>query len=308
MNKDNHAKPTFKLAKDAFHKIALFLCVLSLTFIIAGCGGPNLSQEPNVPSPPAQNNIENGSSPDDKEKVEVPSNQDDQKIDDMEPGKDHHIEKTYQMNKNYIIVPKNAEVTDKKVVLLTFDDGPKEQEMVEGILDILDKHEAKAIFFVNGYRVKAKPELLKLIADRGQIIGNHSWDHIDLKKENSVSIQEQIEKVQTIVEEVTGSKPQFFRPPHGSSNEDVRHIAKEEGLLFMNWSNGSLDWDMGKVAMEDRPAALIQNVMNQLHSGSNILMHELSWTVAALDDLLSQLKEKGYSFVDPRAIEVKDIQ
>ena len=54
--------------------------------------------------------------------------------------------------------------------------------MISQMIDTLDKHDAKAIFFVNGYRAKEHPELLKLIHDRGQIIGNHSWDHIDLKK------------------------------------------------------------------------------------------------------------------------------
>lgn len=54
--------------------------------------------------------------------------------------------------------------------------------MITSLIDTLDKHNAKAIFFVNGYRVKSHPELLKLIHDRGQIVGNHAWDHEDLKK------------------------------------------------------------------------------------------------------------------------------
>lgn len=88
----------------------------------------------------------------------------------------------YKMNKVYRFVPIDKQKTTDKVVLLTFDDGPKELEQLTSMLDTLDKHKAKAIFFVNGYRVKQHPELLKLIHDRGQTIGNHSWDHIDLKK------------------------------------------------------------------------------------------------------------------------------
>ena len=83
------------------------------------------------------------------------------------------------MNSVYSFVPINKEATSGKVVLLTFDDGPKADKTLSSLLDTLDKHHAKAIFFVNGYRVKSHPELLKKIADRGQTIGNHSWDHID---------------------------------------------------------------------------------------------------------------------------------
>ncbi|MNO25102.1 Peptidoglycan-N-acetylmuramic acid deacetylase PdaC [compost metagenome] len=206
----------------------------------------------------------------------------------------------YHINKAYNVVP-NEEGINKKVVLLTFDDGPKDQDMVNGLLDTLDKHRAKAIFFVNGYRVKANPNLLKQIYDRGQIIGNHSWDHIDLKKENAENARKQVEDVQQIVEDTIGERPRFFRPPFGSGNDQLHQIAKDNELIYMTWSNGSLDWDSKN---KNKPEAVIQNVMDQLHAGSNILMHELPWTVEALDELLTKLEEKGYSFVDPRTISV----
>jgi peptidoglycan-N-acetylglucosamine deacetylase len=214
-------------------------------------------------------------------------------------AKPEKIEIQYKMNKAYQIVPIQPE-GNKKVVLLTFDDGPKDQKLIETMLDVLDKHQAKAIFFVNGYRVKQNPELLKLIHERGQIIGNHSWDHIDLKKESAEKIQQQLGDVQSIVKELTGSSPQFFRPPFGSGNEAVKEYAAASGMLYMTWSNGSEDW----VAKYQNPEGLTKRVMEQLHSGSNILMHELPWTVEALDGLLQQLEEKGFSFVDPRSIQI----
>ncbi|WP_425459239.1 polysaccharide deacetylase family protein [Fontibacillus phaseoli] len=204
----------------------------------------------------------------------------------------------YHINKVYNVVP-NEEGTEKKVVLLTFDDGPKEKEMIDGLIDTLDKHKAKAIFFVNGYRVKANPDLLKLIHDRGQIIGNHSWDHIDLKKETETNARKQVEDVQSIVEETIGEKPRFFRPPFGSGNDKLHQIVEENDMIYMTWSNGSLDWDSKN---KNKPDAVIQNILDQLHAGSNILMHELPWTVEALDELLTKLEAKGYSFVDPNTI------
>lgn len=204
----------------------------------------------------------------------------------------------YHINKAYNVVP-NDDTVNKKVVLLTFDDGPKEKEMIDGLIDTLDKHQAKAIFFVNGYRVKAHPELLQLIHERGQIIGNHSWDHIDLKKEPAAKMRKQIEDVQNIVKETIGEAPRFFRPPFGSGNNTTHQIADDNELIYMTWSNGSLDWDSKN---KNKPEAVIANVLEQLHAGSNILMHELPWTVEALDELLTQLEQKGYGFVDPRTI------
>ncbi len=212
------------------------------------------------------------------------------------------IQKTYQMNKNYFIVPK-VDSDNKKVVLLTFDDGPKEKPMIDEIINILDKHNAKAIFFVNGYRIKQNPDLLKLIFDRGQIIGNHSWDHINLKKENNETITKQIMDVQDIVKELTGITPEFFRPPFGTANDYIKELVKNEHMLYMTWSNGSLDWES---SYKNKPLEIIKSVMEQLESGkNNILMHELPWTVIALDSLLQQIEEKGYFFVDPRAIDLE---
>ncbi|MEC0181792.1 polysaccharide deacetylase family protein [Paenibacillus peoriae] len=211
-------------------------------------------------------------------------------------------DKTYHLDKAYNVVP-NQDGVEKKVILLTFDDGPKEAAMINKIIDTLDKHKAKAIFFVNGYRVKEHPELLKLIHDRGQPIGNHSWDHIVLKNKSEAEVKKQIETVQQIVKDITGSAPVFFRPPHGAGGDVGRKIAKENGLLYMTWSVGSLDWTMKK-SQPNKTDALLKNVTEQLHPGSNILMHELPWTAEALDSLLTRLEQKGYQFVDPQSIEI----
>jgi len=211
------------------------------------------------------------------------------------------IEKTYYMNANYYIKP-NDKMSESKVVLLTFDDGPKEEKMIKGLIDTLDKHDAKAIFFVNGYRVQSHPELLKIIHERGQVVGNHAWDHEDLKKMSTTAAAKQVTDVQKIVKETIGVEPHFFRPPFGSGNDALKATVKKNGMLYMTWSNGSLDWDK---STKNKPDKVIQNVLDQLNPGSNILMHELPWTVEALDELLTKLEQKGYTFVDPRSIELE---
>ncbi|SED15393.1 polysaccharide deacetylase family protein [Paenibacillus sp. GP183] len=207
--------------------------------------------------------------------------------------------KLYRINKNYDVVPIETS-GNKKVVLLTFDDGPKKMEWIKNLIDTLDKHHAKAIFFELGISVKAHPDLLKYTVDHGETIGNHTWDHNDLKKINTTQVDDEINKGQDIIIQTIGSKPAFFRPPNGDANEYVHTVVSQAGMTFMNWSDGSLDWDPKNIG---NPDAIIDNVMKQLHPGSNILMHELPTTVQALDKLLSQIEDKGYSFVDPATIQ-----
>jgi len=206
----------------------------------------------------------------------------------------------YRMNEVYRFVPLD-ESAPKKAVLLTFDDGPKEEKLINSLFDTLDKHSAKAIFFVNGYRIKANPDLLKLIHERGGTIGNHSYDHINLKNEEKAVVEEQLSGVQDMVMELTGETPKFFRPPFGAGGDTVKEIAKNHGMLFMTWSNGSLDWDS---SARDKPEVVIKNVMEQLHPGANILMHELPWTAEALDELLGKIEAEGYTFIDPATIQL----
>ncbi|GBF72736.1 hypothetical protein PA598K_01002 [Paenibacillus sp. 598K] len=220
-----------------------------------------------------------------------------------EPVETASREPLFEMNTaSYRFEPLSDE-TDNKAVLLSFDDGPKDKELLERMLATLDNHEAKAIFFVNGYRAKQHPELLQLIVDHGQTIGNHAWDHIDLRKAEPETARTQIEDVQQFVEETVGEAPRFFRPPFGSGGDAVKKLAADQGLLYMTWSNGSKDWES---ATRDKPDEVIRNVMEQLHPGANILMHELAWTADALDELLQRLQDEGYSFIDPDRIKLPD--
>ncbi len=210
----------------------------------------------------------------------------------------------YHMDKAYNIVPNN-EGTEKKVVLLTFDDGPKKAEWINGLIDTLDKHHAKAIFFVNGYRVKENPELLKLIHDRGQIVGNHSWDHISLRKEPEAKVRQQIEDVQNIVKATIGEAPSIF-PSALRRRRRCRQKGrqgKRPPLHDLVQRVPGLDDEIQRKGQPPTGHPKRHGPASRL--SSNILMHELPWTAEALDGLLTKLESKGYSFVDPRSIELE---
>lgn len=278
------------------------LLVAAFTIMMAGgCG--SLAETPADTTPGAA--VSEPSQPEETAREAVhppaePQEEAESSTPEPEQAEQEEIEQNYYMDHNYTIRPKHDEI-HKKVVLLTFDDAPKDEAVLSSILDTLEQFQAKAIFFVNGYRAEQQPELLKLIADKGHLIGNHSWDHVNLKEVPAEQLEKQIGDVQRLVEEVTGEAPLFFRPPHGAGSDAVRAKAAEHHLLFMNWSNGSRDWMEGYQTTEK----IIDSVLEQLHSGSNILMHELPWTAEALGPLLTVLQEKGYGFVHPASIDIE---
>lgn len=208
------------------------------------------------------------------------------------------IELKYYVNqKNYLIQPLD-ENADKNVVLLTFDDAPQ-GKFTKKILDILDKHQAKAIFFINGHYAVKDKELLKEIYDRGHLIGNHTWWHENLKSLDLEKTKSEINDVNLLIEEVTGENPKYFRPPFGVMSQYAADIIEEEKMQKMNWSLGSLDWQYTK---PEQSQQVIDQVINNITPGANILMHDKEVTSLALDEILTILKEKGYSFVLPTEV------
>src|SRR5690606_19393059 len=168
----------------------------------------------------------------------------------------------YNMTANYFIVPKDEEA-DKKIALLTFDDGPKDRDMIETMIKVLGDHNAKAIFFVNGNRAKQNPDLLKLLHESGHAIGNHGWSHVNPGSASAEVIDKEVIDTSQIIEEVIGSKPKFFRPPHGSGNDYLKQTVKDEGMLYMTWTTSPEDWENANKSAE----MVIKNTMERVHNG-----------------------------------------
>ena len=185
----------------------------------------------------------------------------------------------------------------KKVVLLTIDDGPSKR--TKEMLTILNKHNAKAIFFINGVNEKNNKGVIKETSKEGFSIGNHTWSHLNLKKEKDTKIiSKEINTNTELITKLTENSPRFFRAPYGESNPYVRDLVKKDGMIFMDWSGAAKDWEKATVEKD----VFINNAVLNLHSGSILLIHEHPWSVANLDGLLTDIEEKGYSFVDPKDI------
>lgn len=201
----------------------------------------------------------------------------------------------YKITKDFKIVPTD-EKENKKVVLLTIDDGPSRQS--SDIVKTLSDENIHAIFFINGINVKSYPDAIKQEYNAGNMIGNHTWSHKDLKKITDTQAKKEIDDNTEIILKETGVKPIFFRSPFGKLSSFAKTHVEKEGMLAFNWSDAAIDWDK---KTKDK-TVFIKNVMKDLKPGSIILMHEHPWSRDALPDLIKEIKSKGYTFVDPKDI------
>jgi peptidoglycan-N-acetylglucosamine deacetylase len=200
-----------------------------------------------------------------------------------------------------LIVPKSTVYyngsRDKKLVALTFDDGPDDKYTPE-VLSILKQENIHATFFLIGNRVTAFPDRVKQIASLGHAIGNHSWDHPDFNKLTASQMQMELKKTDQVLYPLIGYHTQLFRPPYGSANDSVLKEARAEGYAVIDWSVDSLDWK------GTQPKQILNYVRQEIYPGGIILQHSaggngdtLENTVTALPKIISELRSSGYQFV-----------
>ena len=155
-----------------------------------------------------------------------------------------------------------------KKVVLTFDDGPT--EFTPLFLDLLNKYQAKAVFFCIGKQIEQYPEILKGIKEEGHIIGNHTYTHIPKNCfASATTFAEEIMKTDEILQKFQ-IETAYFRPPYGITNPHIAKAIKEETRL------------QGRV-------------LSKLTNGNIILMHDTSErTYHLLEKVLKYLKENNY--------------
>lgn len=212
-------------------------------------------------------------------------------------GEQIKVTEKYKFLNPFYIANIDESKINEKVALLTIDDGPTKRTL--GMMDVLNKHDVKAIFFLNGYNVNKKDNTMKILSENGFSLGNHSFSHRNLKTEKDVNIiNEEIDREGGLIERASGSLPRFFRAPYRESNKYLKDLVKEKGMIFVDWSSAASDWE--KVAENEE--IFVGNVMKELKPGSIILIHEYPWTLTNLDALIIKIKESGYTLVDPRDI------
>ncbi len=193
-----------------------------------------------------------------------------------------------------------------KRVFLTFDDGPTE-EVTPYILDILDKYNIKATFFVLGNRVKANPEILKREYDSGHYIANHGYSHKYSKiYKSAASVLDEYNKTEEAIKTVLGDETyssNLFRFPGGAYGgpyekikKKARKLLNENGIAYLDWS--ALTYDAGGAKTKKE---ILKNLKETMNGWDNvvILMHDSAdkkITYETLEDVIEYLQEKGYAF------------
>lgn len=184
----------------------------------------------------------------------------------------------------------SVETQEKKITLginCAWDE-PK----IEELLDILDKYQAKATFFVVGQWCYKYPDLVKLIAERGHEVGNHSDTHPDMTKMSREQIAADIEAAGAKIEKLTGKRPTMFRAPSGAYNDLVIETARGLGYEVIQWDVDSVDWKDPAVEK------IVTRVTEKSGPGSICLFHAgKTNTLEALPQILEQLTKEGYTFV-----------
>ncbi|MBQ8683560.1 MAG: polysaccharide deacetylase family protein [Clostridia bacterium] len=181
---------------------------------------------------------------------------------------------------------------NKKLVALTFDDGPG--PYTARLLDGLKERGVRATFFVLGTRVSSYPELIKRMAAEGHEVGNHSQGHKELTKLSAASIKTEMDSCATKIKNLIGHEPTVMRCPYGSYNNAVKAYAKEKNIPIIQWDVDTRDWESKNVT------AILNKTFasNGVSDGSIVLLHDIhSTTVDATFQIVDKLKAQGYTLV-----------
>lgn len=178
-----------------------------------------------------------------------------------------------------------------KCVALTFDDGPGPQTGT--LLDTLVKEKVPATFFLVGNMVKVEKKMARRIAETpGMTLGNHTMSHPNLRLIGLAKATREMTENTRLIEQVTGVKVRYMRPPYGSHNDATDAVAKKLGQAVVNWSAGALDWQYNTAAQ------VVAATMPQLAPGAVVLAHDIHpWTIKAVPTLIKKIRAKGYTLV-----------
>ena len=173
-------------------------------------------------------------------------------------------------------------------VALTFDDGPS-PKYTPLLLDGLKERNVRATFFLLGKNVKENQELVQRMQAEGHLLGNHTYNHVQLNKIPETTARQEILKTNNEIYEATGKYPEYMRPPYGAWKKNMELCVE---MLPVFWDIDTLDWKSQNVD------AILKAAGEEPEDGSIILMHdEYQTSVEAALLIIDRLKEKGYEFV-----------
>jgi peptidoglycan/xylan/chitin deacetylase (PgdA/CDA1 family) len=208
--------------------------------------------------------------------------------------------------------PTICRTNSARKLAITFDDGPN-PAITPKLLDLLDRYDAKATFFVIGRFVRECPDLVKETAARGHAIGNHTESHLNLFKLGPAQITVELRLCHHAIANTLGAPAKWFRPPYGFRNPWVIPTATSLGCRTAMWTLIPGDW-------RERPAEWLIQRMQPIaaHAERNLkgsgaggtgdilclhdgyhkeLNYDRTRTLAALEHWLPRWRDLGLQFV-----------
>lgn len=199
--------------------------------------------------------------------------------------------KTFEYHK----VSKNLAI-DKKTIALTFDDGPS--KYTKEIVSLLEEYDSNATFFILGNKVKNYSETLNFVLEKGNELGNHSYNHKQLTRLSKEELKKQIEDTNQVVKDTLGYQITLLRPTYGAINNRIK---KNIDMDLVLWNVDTMDWKL------KNSKAIAKKALHDIKDGKIVLMHDIyKTTLEALKLILPELKKQGYQIVT--VSELKEIQ
>lgn len=176
----------------------------------------------------------------------------------------------------------------EKKVALTFDDGPN-AKYTGKLLDGLKERGVHATFFLLGKQVEKSPQIVERMYQDGHLIGNHSYEHVNLSTLSDEAAKTQVDKTNEAIYQVTGEYPEYIRPPYGCWKSNLDYATT---MIEVLWNVDPLDWKT------DNANTVVERVLKEVGENDIILLHDASESsVNAAFQIIDKLKEEGYAFV-----------
>ncbi|MGL5279319.1 MAG: polysaccharide deacetylase family protein [Cetobacterium sp.] len=181
-----------------------------------------------------------------------------------------------------------------KKIALTFDDGPNNSSLPK-VLDLLKEEDIKVSFFFIGKNILDRKSEVERVYNEGHLVLNHSYTHSNFNKASQEVVVSEIEKTNSIINDILGVTPRLFRPPYGIITENVKIAVKNLGMNIVLWNVDGEDWNI-KRSLD----YVVNTQEKETKNGSIILMHtqpDKDTSYEALKKLIPYYRNKGYEFV-----------
>lgn len=171
-------------------------------------------------------------------------------------------------------LPGLSGVSTRHHIALTYDDGP-DPTSTPMFLNMLERHQVSATFFVLGEFVARNRSLVIEMSAAGHELAVHGWDHQCLAWKPPGQLADQLRRCQHTVEDHTGVPVHWFRPPYGVITGRGLLAARQVGLTPVLWSAWGRDW-----TRQATPASIATKVFRSIKPGGTVLLHDTDHTSA----------------------------